>query len=67
MDIAAMSTAASQAQVQQQSSVQLQKQTMEQAQQDGEALNQMMEQSINTQKVEHEAQPHLGGNVDFSA
>ncbi|GEL08130.1 putative motility protein [Salisediminibacterium halotolerans] len=67
MDIATMSTLASHAQVKQQTSVQLQQQTMEYAQQEGEALEKMMNDAVNTQKVEHEAQPHLGGNVDFSA
>ncbi|KAF0825137.1 YjfB family protein [Cytobacillus firmus] len=64
MDIALLSMALSQGQVQQQASLSVMKQAMDQAQQGADGLTKMMA-SADVAALEHAAQPHLGGNIDF--
>ena len=63
MDIALMSMALSQGQVQQQASMSVMKMAMGNANQQGEALQQLMSATDAT-AVQHAAQPHLGGSID---
>lgn len=58
MDIAALSTAMSQASLQQQVSLSVTNKAMEQSEVASEGLIKMMEQSV---------QPHLGGSIDVKA
>ncbi|MBG9544733.1 hypothetical protein ABE29_18810 [Cytobacillus firmus] len=64
MDIALMSIALNQSQVQQQASISVMKKAMDTAQGNAEFINQMMSAS-QVQELQHAAQPHLGGNIDF--
>lgn len=64
MDIALMSMALSQGQVQQQASLSVMKKSMDQAEQGAEGLMKMMA-SADIQALQHAAQPHLGGNIDL--
>ncbi|OKL36338.1 YjfB family protein [Domibacillus mangrovi] len=63
MDIALMSMALSQGQVQQQASLAVMNKVMDQAQGNAAFINKMMGEA-NVQALQHAAQPHLGGNVD---
>ncbi|WP_017726260.1 YjfB family protein [Halalkalibacterium ligniniphilum] len=64
MDIALLSMALSQSNVQQQASVALMKKTLGQAEQQGNALQKLMS-SADAQSIQHAAQPHLGGTIDL--
>ncbi|MFD2679318.1 YjfB family protein [Bacillus seohaeanensis] len=64
MDIALMSMALSQGQVQQQASMSVMKMAMGNAEQQGEALQKLMGTADAT-AIQHAAQPHLGGNIDL--
>ena len=66
MDIALMSMALSQGQIQQQASISVMKKAMDQAEGNGDFINKMMGQA-NVQAFQHAAQPHLGGNIDIKA
>ncbi len=63
MDIALMSMALNQSKVQQQASMLVMKKAMGNAEQQGEALQQLLS-TTNVQAIQHAAQPHLGGNID---
>jgi len=64
MDIARMSMALSQSQVQQQASLSIMNKVMDTAQVNADFINQMMS-STDVKALQHAAQPHLGGNVDI--
>ncbi|GAB4074781.1 hypothetical protein GCM10028778_22840 [Barrientosiimonas marina] len=64
MDIASMSTALSQSQVQQQASISVTKMAMGNAERQGEAVQKLMSTN-NMAAIERAAQPHLGGNIDM--
>lgn len=64
MDIALLSMALSQGQVQQQASMSVMKKSMDQAEQGAEGLAKMMA-SADVQAMQQAAQPHLGGNIDL--
>ncbi|KMY55501.1 hypothetical protein AC623_17430 [Bacillus sp. FJAT-27231] len=64
MDIAFMSMALSQGQIQQQASMSVMKMVMGEAKQQGEALQRLMG-TANATAIQHAAQPHLGGNIDL--
>jgi flagellin-like hook-associated protein FlgL len=64
MDIAFISMALSQNQVQQQASMSVMKMAMGIAEQQGEAIQRLMSTSDVT-AIQHSAQPHLGGNIDL--
>lgn len=59
-----MSMALSQGQVQQQASLSVMKMAMGNAEQTGEAVQQLLN-SGDVATNQHAAQPHLGGNVDL--
>ncbi|WP_416147253.1 YjfB family protein [Salipaludibacillus sp. HK11] len=63
MEIPSLSVAISQAGVNQQGSVSMMQKSLEQAGQQGQALDKLME-SAEVQRTEHALQPHLGGSVD---
>ncbi|MGO4888815.1 YjfB family protein [Anaerobacillus sp. MEB173] len=64
MDIALLSMALSQGQLQQQASMSVMKKAMGNAEQQGEALQKLMS-TADTKAIQQAAQPHLGGNVDL--
>ncbi|WP_019153804.1 YjfB family protein [Robertmurraya massiliosenegalensis] len=64
MDIAALSMAMSQGQMQQQASLSVMKKTMDQAEGQGDFVAKMMS-SADVQALQHAAEPHLGGNIDL--
>ncbi|MEH7342631.1 YjfB family protein [Bacillus sp. JJ1532] len=64
MDIALLSMALSQGQVQQQASLSVMKKAMDQVQQGADGLTKMMA-TADVQALQHSAQPHLGGNIDL--
>ena len=64
MDIPLMSMVLSQGQVQQQASISVMKEAMDQAEGNAEFINKMMSGS-QIQALQHAAQPHLGGNIDL--
>ena len=64
MDIALMSMALSQGQVQQQASMSVMKMAMGNAEQQGEALQKLMS-TTDVAVIQHATQPHLGGNIDL--
>jgi hypothetical protein len=64
MDIALMSIALSQGQIQQQASMSVMKMAMGSAEQQGEVLQQLMS-TANPSAIQHAAQPHLGGSIDL--
>lgn len=64
MDIALMSMAMSQGQVQQQASTSVMKMAMGNAEQQGKDLQELMG-TTDTTDIQHAAQPHLGGNIDL--
>lgn len=64
MDIALMSIALGQSQVQQQASLSIMNKVMDQAKGNGDFINKMMD-GVNVQALERAAQPHLGGNIDI--
>jgi hypothetical protein len=63
MDIALMSMALSQGQVQQQASLSVMKMAIGNVEQQGENLQKLMS-TANASAIQHAAQPHLGGNID---
>ena len=64
MDIALLSMALSQGQVQQQASLSVMKQAMGNAEQQGQAVQELISTS-NPIAIQQAAQPHLGGNIDL--
>ncbi len=64
MDIALMSMALSQGQVQQQASISVMKKAMDQAEGNADFINKMLGES-DVQALQHAVQPHLGGNIDI--
>ncbi|MCM3714651.1 YjfB family protein [Halalkalibacter oceani] len=64
MDIALLSMAMSQGQVQQQASMAVMKKALGNAEQQGEALQKLMG-SADAAAIQHAAQPHLGGSIDL--
>lgn len=65
MDIAAMSMALSQSQVQQQASLSVMSKVMDQAHVNADFINKMMT-GADVKALQHAAQPHLGGNIDIN-
>lgn len=61
MNIPLLSIAMSQGKVQQQASISMMKQAMGNAEQQGEAIQKLMEST----DLQQQAQPHLGGNIDL--
>ena len=64
MDIALMSMALSQGQIQQQASMSVMKMALGNAEGQGEAIRQLLSANDVT-ALQHAAQPHLGGNFDL--
>lgn len=64
MDIALLSMALSQGQVQQQASMSVMKKSLDQAETGAEGLTKMLA-SADVAAIQHAAQPHLGGNIDL--
>lgn len=64
MDIALMSMALSQHQVQQQASLSVMKKAMDQAEGNVDFIKQMMS-GADLQALQHAAEPHLGGHIDL--
>lgn len=64
MDIALLSMALSQGQVQQQASLSIMKKAMDQAQGNADFINSMLG-GADLQALQHAAQPHLGGTIDL--
>ncbi|GMG72604.1 hypothetical protein ShirakiTB12_10720 [Priestia megaterium] len=64
MDIALMSMSLSQGKVQQQASLSVMKIAMGNAEQQGEAVKELISTS-NVKALQQAAQPHLGGNIDL--
>lgn len=64
MDIALLSMALSQGQVQQQASMSVMKKAMDQAETGADGLTKMLV-SADVQALQHAVQPHLGGNIDI--
>lgn len=64
MDIALMSMALSQGQVQLQASMSVMKMAMGNAEQQGEAIQKLMS-TTDVATIQHAAQPHLGENIDL--
>ena len=64
MDIALMSMALSQGQIQQQASMSVMKMAMGNAKQQGEAVQKLMSTN-DVAAIQHTAQPHLGGRIDL--
>ena len=63
MDIALLSMALSQGQVQQQASISVMKQAMGNAEQQGDSVQKLMS-TTDAAMLQQAAQPHLGGNID---
>lgn len=61
MDIALMSMAMGQANVMQQASISVMKMSMNQA----TSQNMLLIQQMQTENLQHAAQPHLGGSIDL--
>ncbi|MBP2242002.1 hypothetical protein J2Z40_002575 [Cytobacillus eiseniae] len=64
MDIALLSMALSQGQVQQQASISVMKKAIDQADLKVDFINQMMG-GADLQALQRAAEPHLGGNIDL--
>ncbi|MGW5887016.1 YjfB family protein [Priestia megaterium] len=64
MDIALTSMSLSQGKVQQQASLSVMKIAMGNAEQQGEAVKELISTS-NVKALQQAAQPHLGGNIDW--
>ncbi|MEH6962244.1 YjfB family protein [Priestia megaterium] len=64
MDIALMSMSLSQGKVQQQASLSVMKMAMGNAEQQGEAVKELIS-SPNVKALQQAAQQHLGGNIDL--
>ncbi|WP_100374038.1 YjfB family protein [Bacillus sp. FJAT-45037] len=64
MDIALLSMALNQGQVQQQASMAIMKKAMGTAEQQGDALQKIMS-SADLSAIQHATQPHLGGSIDL--
>lgn len=64
MDIALLSMALSQSHVQQQTSIAVLKETMDQTQNDADGFMKMLS-SADISAIKHVAQPHLGRNIDL--
>ncbi|TKC17046.1 putative motility protein [Robertmurraya kyonggiensis] len=65
MDIALMSMALSQSQVQQQASFSVMNKVMDQAQVNADFIHKMMT-GTDVKVLQHAAQPNLGGNIDIN-
>ncbi|ERN52140.1 YjfB family protein [Alkalihalophilus marmarensis] len=65
MDIALLSMALNQGQVQQQASMAVMKKAMGNAEQQGEALQKLMS-SADARAIQQATQPHLGSSIDLS-
>ncbi|OLO38102.1 hypothetical protein BTR23_11950 [Alkalihalophilus pseudofirmus] len=64
MDIALLSMALNQGQVQQQASMSIMKKAVGNVEQQGEALQKLMT-TADPKAIQHAAQPHLGGTIDI--
>ncbi|WNF36575.1 YjfB family protein [Bacillaceae bacterium IKA-2] len=64
MDIALLSMALSQGQVQQQASMSIMKKALGNSEQQSEALQKLMS-TAGADAIQHAAQPHLGGSIDL--
>lgn len=64
MDIALMSMALSQGQLQQQASFSVMKMAMQNAKEQSEGLQKLMS-TMDPAAIQRAAQPHLGGNIDM--
>ncbi|THE12350.1 putative motility protein [Bacillus timonensis] len=64
MDIALMSMALSQGQIQQQASMSVMKMAMGDAKQDGDALQKLLN-TADPSAIQRATQPHIGGNIDL--
>ncbi|PFD99324.1 YjfB family protein [Priestia megaterium] len=64
MDIAIMSMSLNQGRVQQQASLSVMKMAIGNAEQQGEAVQELIS-SANVKALQQAAQPHLGGNIDL--
>lgn len=64
MDVALLSMAMSQSQIQQQVSISVLKQAMDQAEVNANFINSMIGEA-DVQALQHAAQPHLGGTIDI--
>lgn len=64
MDIALMSVALGQGQIQQQASMSVMKMAMGNAEQQGAAIQELMS-TTNVAAMQQAAQPHLGANIDL--
>jgi len=64
MDIAFISMALSQSQVQQQASMSVMKMAIGITEQQGEAIQKLIS-TTDVTAIQHAAQPHLGGNIDL--
>ncbi|MCE7793192.1 YjfB family protein [Salipaludibacillus sp. CUR1] len=63
MEIPSLSIALSQAGVNQQASLSMMQKSIDQAGQQGQALEKLID-SAELQRMEHAMQPHLGGSID---
>ncbi|MFD2442695.1 YjfB family protein [Bacillus sp. CGMCC 1.16607] len=64
MDVALLSMALNQGQVQQQASISILKTAMDQAEGNADFVNKMLEES-DLRALQYAAQPHLGGTIDL--
>lgn len=64
MDIALLSMALSQGQIQQQASISVMKKAMDQAEGNADLLTKMLSE-VDQQALQRAAEPHLGGNIDI--
>jgi hypothetical protein len=64
MDVALLSMAMSQGNIQQQASLSVMKKAMDRAEGNGDFINKMMN-GADVKALQHAAQPHLGGNIDL--
>nr|WP_295975619.1 YjfB family protein [uncultured Bacillus sp.] len=65
MDIALLSMALNQGQIQQQATISVMKMAMGTAEQQGQALRDLLS-TTDAAAIQRAAQPHLGGNIDVS-
>ncbi|MCJ7840153.1 YjfB family protein [Lederbergia sp. NSJ-179] len=65
MDIAGLSMALNQVQLQQQASILVTKKVMEMTGEQGEAIKTLLE-SAHISAIQHAAQPHLGSHIDLT-
>lgn len=64
MDVALLSIALSQGQVQQHASISVMKKVMNQAEGNADILTKMLSE-VDVQAMQQSVQPHLGGNIDI--